>query len=198
MALRIRAHRLLTPCSILGVAGGPKRFVMAAARSTSTPTTQQANPRGAEELDLRINALESLLADEQGLTEEERERLRLVASLRNMSQAEVTKWRSARLRDMYQRHGTDTGSPEVQIMAFSEHIRRMREHLRTNKKDLHTKKSLNTMLMKRRDQLLYLRRKNFPAYQRVVVDLGISEDEIFNVGKRPGLSYQKTRFRSTQ
>lgn len=198
MALRIRAHRLLAPCSILNTGAASRRLVMSPARSSPTATAKQANPRGAEELDLRINALEALLEDEQGLTEEERERLRLVASLRNMSQAEVTKWRSARLRDMYQRHGTDTGSSEVQIMIFSEHIRRMREHLRQHKKDLHTKKSLNGVLMKRRDQLLYLRRKNFPAYQRVVVDLGISEDEIFSVGKRPGLSYQKTRFRSTQ
>ena len=54
------------------------------------------------------------------MKEDEKQGLRVLSSLRNMSQREITQWRCNQLQSIYQRHPNDTGSSEVQsaLLAF--------------------------------------------------------------------------------
>ena len=44
----------------------------------------------------------------------------------------------------------DTGSPEVQVAILSERIRNLTEHLKTHKKDFHSRRGLLMMVGQRR------------------------------------------------
>lgn len=60
----------------------------------------------------------------------------------------------------YQLHETDTGSPEVQIAIFTEKINELTRHLKTHKKDIHSRRGLLGMVSKRRRLLHYLQRED--------------------------------------
>ncbi len=66
-----------------------------------------------------------------------------------------------------QRHGTDTGSPEVQIYLLSEEIQQLQEHLNVHTKDYDAKRSLLKKVAKRRALLKYLKSKDLEAYVNV-------------------------------
>ena len=70
-------------------------------------------------------------------------------------------------------HEKDTGSPEVQIAIFTEQIKRLTDHLKTHKKDEHSRRGLLKMVSKRRSLLDYLARKNRERYEEVVKKLGL-------------------------
>jgi small subunit ribosomal protein S15 len=69
----------------------------------------------------------------------------------------------------------DTGSPEVQIALLSVKIDRLTGHLKINKKDVHSRRGLLSMVSKRRRLLNYLLKKDEERYRRVVKDLGLSK-----------------------
>jgi len=69
----------------------------------------------------------------------------------------------------------DTGSPEVQVALLSGKIDRLADHLKTNRKDVHSRKGLLSMVSKRRRLLTYLLKKDEERYRRVVKDLGLSK-----------------------
>lgn len=69
----------------------------------------------------------------------------------------------------------DTGSPEVQIALLSGKVDRLGEHLKGNKKDVHSRKGLLSMVSKRRRLLTYLLKKDEERYRRIVKDLGLSK-----------------------
>ncbi len=69
----------------------------------------------------------------------------------------------------------DTGSPEVQIALLSGKIDRLSGHLKTNRKDVHSRKGLLSMVSKRRRLLNYLSKKDEERYRRIVKDLGLSK-----------------------
>jgi small subunit ribosomal protein S15 len=68
-----------------------------------------------------------------------------------------------------------TGSPEVQIALLSVKIDRLTGHLKINKKDVHSRRGLLSMVSKRRRLLNYLLKKDEERYRRVVKDLGLSK-----------------------
>ena len=70
-------------------------------------------------------------------------------------------------------HGTDTGSPEVQVAIFTERIRQLTEHLRTHKKDHHSRRGLLLLVGKRRRLLNYLNRSDVGRYRALISKLGI-------------------------
>ncbi|MQJ16488.1 30S ribosomal protein S15, partial [Escherichia coli] len=55
----------------------------------------------------------------------------------------------------YRVHETDTGSPEVQIAVLTAEINAVNEHLRTHKKDHHSRRGLLKMVGRRRHLLNY-------------------------------------------
>ena len=70
-------------------------------------------------------------------------------------------------------HETDTGSPEVQIAILTERIRNLTEHLKSNKKDFHSRRGLQMMVGKRRNLLNYLAKKDINRYRAIIEKLGI-------------------------
>jgi small subunit ribosomal protein S15 len=69
-------------------------------------------------------------------------------------------------------HG-DTGSPEVQVAILSERIRNLTEHLKTHKKDFHSRRGLLMMVGQRRRLLDYLKGKEAARYERLIERLGL-------------------------
>jgi small subunit ribosomal protein S15 len=67
----------------------------------------------------------------------------------------------------------DTGSPEVQVAILSERIRNLTEHLKTHRKDFHSRRGLLMMVGQRRRLLDYLKRKEARRYEQLVERLGL-------------------------
>jgi small subunit ribosomal protein S15 len=67
----------------------------------------------------------------------------------------------------------DTGSPEGQIALFTYRIKHLTEHMKRNKKDLVTERSLVRLVGKRRKLLDYLRRKEISRYREIIKKLEI-------------------------
>lgn len=72
-----------------------------------------------------------------------------------------------------QQHKKDTGSPEVQVAIFTEQIKQLTEHLKSHKKDNHSRRGLLKMVGKRRSLLNYLSKSDPNRYQDVVKKLGL-------------------------
>ncbi|HXM57898.1 MAG TPA: 30S ribosomal protein S15 [Candidatus Dormibacteraeota bacterium] len=79
----------------------------------------------------------------------------------------------ARLAAEHGLHGTDTGSPEVQVAIFTERINQLTEHLKTHKKDHHSRRGLLLLVGKRRRLLNYLIRSDVSRYRALIQKLGI-------------------------
>ena len=73
----------------------------------------------------------------------------------------------------YGKSNTDTGSPEAQIALFSYRISHLTEHLKSNKKDYNTERSLKILVGKRRRLLDYLVEKDIERYRAIVKELGL-------------------------
>ena len=70
-------------------------------------------------------------------------------------------------------HGTDTGSPEVQIAILTARINELTEHLKIHKKDNHSRLGLLKMVGRRRNLLDYLAKKDVERYRECIAKLGI-------------------------
>ena len=67
----------------------------------------------------------------------------------------------------------DTGSPEVQVALLTQRIRRLTDHLSTNKKDHATRRGLLMLVGQRTKLLRYLSKRDFPRYQQLIQRLGL-------------------------
>ena len=79
-------------------------------------------------------------------------------------------------KDFFKEYGKsefDTGSAEGQIALFTFRIKHLTEHLKINKKDLATERSLIRLVGKRRKLLDYLKEKEIPRYRKIIKKLGI-------------------------
>lgn len=72
-------------------------------------------------------------------------------------------------------HEGDTGSPEVQVAVLTTHINELTEHLKTHKKDHHSRRGLLKMVGHRRNLLVYLYNKDVERYRSLVKKLGIRD-----------------------
>ncbi|MEE3452823.1 MAG: 30S ribosomal protein S15 [Dialister sp.] len=75
--------------------------------------------------------------------------------------------------DQFAVHEGDTGSPEVQIAILSKRIALLTEHLKSHKKDHHSRRGLLKMVGQRRNMLDYLRRKDIERYRALGAKLGL-------------------------
>jgi small subunit ribosomal protein S15 len=73
----------------------------------------------------------------------------------------------------HRRSDTDTGSPEVQIAVLSKRISDLTEHLKTHKKDHHSRRGLLQMVGRRRRLLDYLRQEDIERYRALIGRLGL-------------------------
>jgi len=70
-------------------------------------------------------------------------------------------------------HGTDTGSPEVQVAILTERINHLTEHLKVHKKDHHSRRGLLMLVGRRRRLLDYLKRNDVERYRALIAKLGL-------------------------
>ena len=78
--------------------------------------------------------------------------------------------------DIFKKHGKskkDTGSAEGQIALFTHRINHLSGHLKTNRKDYNTERSLVNLVGKRRSLLDYLNNKDIERYRAIVIELGL-------------------------
>jgi len=73
----------------------------------------------------------------------------------------------------YEVHEGDTGSPEVQIALLTERVNQLSGHLKTFKKDVHSRRGLLAMVNKRRRLLQYLKKKDEVRYEAVTKKLNL-------------------------
>jgi small subunit ribosomal protein S15 len=67
----------------------------------------------------------------------------------------------------------NTGSTEGQIALFTKRIGHLTDHLKDNRKDKNTQRSLQIMVGKRRGLLNYLMNKDIQKYRNLIKELGI-------------------------
>ena len=85
----------------------------------------------------------------------------------------ITQERKNELIDTHKAHATDTGSPEVQVAILTENIVNLTDHLRTHKKDHHSRRGLLKMVGQRRKLLAYLKNKDVRRYSALIEKLGL-------------------------
>ncbi|MGM0844643.1 MAG: 30S ribosomal protein S15 [Bacillota bacterium] len=85
----------------------------------------------------------------------------------------ITQTRKNELINEYKTHENDTGSAEVQIAILTEEINTLNGHLRTHKKDHHSRRGLLKMVGRRRNLLTYLRNNDVARYRDLINKLGL-------------------------
>jgi len=78
--------------------------------------------------------------------------------------------------EIFAKHGKsakDTGSSEGQIALFTFRIAHLTEHLKVNKKDYNTQRSLISLVGKRRALLNYLQKTDITRYRAIVKELDL-------------------------
>jgi len=81
-----------------------------------------------------------------------------------------------RKQDVIKEYATkegDTGSPEVQVAIISERIVNLTDHLKSHKKDHHSRRGLLILVGQRRRLLDYLRRRDQSRYEALIKSLGL-------------------------
>ena len=81
--------------------------------------------------------------------------------------------RRAALIKQYATKPGDTGSPEVQVALISDRIVSLTEHLKTHKKDFHSRRGLLVLVGQRRGLLDYLKSRDKSRYETLIGRLGI-------------------------
>ena len=85
----------------------------------------------------------------------------------------ITNEKKAELIKEYGQKEGDTGSPEVQVAILTTRILNLTEHLKTHKKDFHSRRGLLIMVGQRRRLLDYLQSKNEARYLDLISRLGL-------------------------
>jgi small subunit ribosomal protein S15 len=85
----------------------------------------------------------------------------------------ITKERKAELVTKFGRNPNDTGSAEVQIAMLTASINQLNEHLKTHKKDNHSRRGMLLQVGRRRALLNYLQRSDLERYRKLIADLGL-------------------------
>ena len=78
--------------------------------------------------------------------------------------------------EIFAKHGgsaTNTGSTEAQVALFTFRIAHLTEHLKKNRKDYGTQRSLQLLVGKRRSMLDYLKKKDIEKYRALIKELGL-------------------------
>jgi small subunit ribosomal protein S15 len=85
----------------------------------------------------------------------------------------LTKEKKNEVISKFAAHEGDTGSPEVQVALLTARINELTEHLRTHRKDHHSRRGLLMLVGQRRRLLNYLSRQDVERYRSLVQELGL-------------------------
>ena len=72
-------------------------------------------------------------------------------------------------------HEKDTGSCEVQIALLTKEIDKLLLHLKKNPKDLHSKRGLIRMVVKRKKLLNYIKKESEKRYNGIIKKIGLKK-----------------------
>ena len=81
-----------------------------------------------------------------------------------------------KMEEIFQEYGgsaKNTGSTEGQVALFTFRIAELSKHLQTNRKDYSCKRTLLSLVGKRRRLLKYLMKKDIVGYRALIEKLGI-------------------------
>ena len=92
------------------------------------------------------------------------------------SKLSITKERTSELVAEFGANEHDTGNPDVQVAILSERIRNLTEHLKTHKKDNHSRRGLMMLIGKRRGLLKYIKERDIERYRALIKKLGIRDN----------------------
>ena len=79
------------------------------------------------------------------------------------------------LIEKFKLHDSDTGSPEVQVGLLTHRISYLTEHLKTHKKDHHSRRGLLMLVGRRRRLLNYVKYKDVNRYRSIIDTLGLKK-----------------------
>ncbi|MFP4097693.1 MAG: 30S ribosomal protein S15 [Alphaproteobacteria bacterium] len=85
----------------------------------------------------------------------------------------ITAEKKAEVIKEYATAKEDTGSPEVQVAILTTRITQLSDHMKTHKKDFHSRRGLLAMVAKRRKLLDYLKSKDEERYNKLIKSLGL-------------------------
>ncbi len=85
----------------------------------------------------------------------------------------LTRELKGELIGQYRQHGTDTGSPEVQVALLTNRISQLTQHFKTHKSDHHSRRGLLKLVSQRRRLLAYLKNKKRDRYHQLIESLGL-------------------------
>ena len=88
----------------------------------------------------------------------------------------VTKERKAELIMTYGKNEKDSGSAAVQVALLTERIRELTEHMKSHKKDFHTRRGLLMLVGQRRRLLGYIKNNDINDYRELIAKLGIPDN----------------------
>ena len=85
----------------------------------------------------------------------------------------ITKERKRQLIADFKRGENDDGSAEVQIAILTSRISSLTEHLRTHRKDFHSRRGLLAMTSRRRKLLDYVKKHDVTKYKELLQKLNL-------------------------
>jgi small subunit ribosomal protein S15 len=85
----------------------------------------------------------------------------------------LTLQRKAEIVERFGDGPTDTGNTRVQIALLTARINELTEHLRTHRKDHHSRRGLLMLVGRRRRLLGYLQKKDLEGYRELIRELGL-------------------------
>ena len=83
----------------------------------------------------------------------------------------ITKEKKEKVISKFKVHDTDVGSTQVQIAILTERIKSLTGHLKTHKKDFHSRRGLLQLVGRRKRLLEYLRDKDYDSYKKLIESL---------------------------
>jgi len=87
----------------------------------------------------------------------------------------LTKTKKNKTIGEHRTHGTDTGSPEVQIALITKKIEELASHLTKNKKDLHSRRGLLVMVADRQRHMNFLLKKSPERFNELMKKLNLKK-----------------------
>ena len=85
----------------------------------------------------------------------------------------LTQERKQEIVTQFGTDGNDTGNTRVQVALLTARINDLTEHLRTHKKDHHSRRGLLMLVGQRRRLLRYMQKKDLDGYRNLIRELGL-------------------------
>jgi len=85
----------------------------------------------------------------------------------------LTQERKSEIVAKFGENAQDTGNTRVQIALLTERINELTEHLRSHKKDHHSRRGLLMLVGQRRRLLGYMQKHDLEGYRALIKELGL-------------------------